>query len=126
MTMTNTTTRDGARPGTLHLPTKTTAPAPMKPIAIPKPLDPNRAVVESNADVSVDLAPEHRKPMPRVKAAQCELAKSLIELTRDVPLEPRDTRQLRLEPDEDEIEEFLRSVPSGREAWARGMLLRGN
>jgi hypothetical protein len=31
-----------------------------------------------------------------------------------------------LEPDEDEIEEFLRIVPSGREAHARGMLLRGN
>jgi hypothetical protein len=103
MTMTTTTTRDGARP-TLHLPSKadkapptakTTAP-PTKTLKIPKPLDPNRGALETNADVSPDLAPEHRKGPSRIKAALNDLARSLIELTADVPIEPRDTRHLRL------------------------------
>jgi hypothetical protein len=101
-----TTTRKDARPGTLHLPTKKdkappapakiAAPAPMKPVAIPKALHADRSAIESNVDVGCDLAPEHRKGPPRIKQALNELARSLVELTRDVPLEPRDTRSLRL------------------------------
>jgi hypothetical protein len=96
MTMSQTTTRDGARSGTLSLPTKTAAPPQAKTIKIPKPLNPDRGALETSADVSVDLEPRHRKGPPRIKQALDELAKSLVELTRDVPLEPRDTRSPRL------------------------------
>ncbi|MGC1860307.1 MAG: hypothetical protein WA733_04080 [Methylocystis sp.] len=102
MTMT-TTPRKDARP-TLHSPTKKDkAPAPAKiaapatkTLTIPKPLNPERGVVETSIDVSVDLEPQHRRGPPRRQQALDNLAKSLIELTRDVPLEPRDTRSLRL------------------------------
>jgi hypothetical protein len=99
-----TATHNGARSGTLHLPTKkdkaatpakTTAPA-TKTVAIKKPLNPERGVVETSIDVSVDLEPQHRRGPPRRQQALDDLAKSLIELTRDVTLEPRDTRSLRL------------------------------
>jgi hypothetical protein len=91
MSMTSTTTRP-----TLHLPTKTIAPAPAKTITISRPLNPDRGVVETSADVSVDLAPEHRKKPSRFKHAQDDLARSLIELTANIPVEPRDKRSLRL------------------------------
>jgi hypothetical protein len=98
MTMATTTTRTPTRSGTLHLPCckKDAAPAPAKTVTVPKPLNPDRGVIETHADVSPDLAPEHRKGPPRVKQAQGELARSLVELTADVPVEPRDTRSLRL------------------------------
>jgi hypothetical protein len=56
-----------------------------------------RFVIETNAEVSSNLAPEHRKQPPvKVKGALLELARSLVELTADVPAEPSDTRTLRL------------------------------
>lgn len=47
--------------------------------------------------MSADLATAHRTPMPpRVKASYDELAGSLIDLTRSIAKEPKDTRALRL------------------------------
>ncbi len=102
MIMTNSTTRNPTRPGTLHLKcfAKTDAPAPApapaKPLRVPKMLHPDRGALETRVDVSPDLALEHRRGPPRVKQALGELAKALVALTRDVPAEPRDTRSLRL------------------------------
>ena len=90
MTMTNST-----RSGTLHLPCFKKDAAPVKPVPIPKPINVDRGVVETRADVSASLAPEHRKG-PRIKGALNELAASLVALTADVAPEPRDTRSLRL------------------------------
>ncbi len=81
--------------GTLSLP-QTKKPAATK-VTIRPPLDPERYALATKADASADLPPEHRRPIPRsVRAARSELAQSLIELTRDVPIEPKATRRLRL------------------------------
>jgi len=60
---------------------------------IPKPRH-NIIALETGKDVSADLAPEYRNGVPR--KGHIPIAAALVECVRDVPLEPKATRALRL------------------------------
>ncbi|MGC1864393.1 MAG: hypothetical protein WA733_25555 [Methylocystis sp.] len=93
--------------GTIGLPRKPPAPTAPEPEAKPKT---TRAPIPARAkksapdkqlpgavDLAVDLAPEHRHGPRKVGgAARMEFVLKLMEAARGAPLEPTDTRQLRL------------------------------
>ncbi len=60
---------------------------------IPKPRY-KVVALETTEDVSPGLAPEHRKGVPR--KGHIPIAEALVACVRDVPLEPKATRMLRL------------------------------
>ncbi len=100
--MSNAETLTPRRTGTIHLPGA--KPTPPQPAPIPMPPR-DKFKIETTADVSKELAPEHRKePIPRechklpakIKEHFDAVAKMLIERTREIPAKPKDTRQLRL------------------------------
>jgi hypothetical protein len=60
----------------------------------------DRFALKTGVDVSPDLAPEHRTPLPpsrgKAKNAHTKLGQSLVELVSGIPREPTETRNLRL------------------------------
>ncbi len=91
MTMSiDSTTKKPTRPGTLHLPCCKKDAAPAKTVPIPKPLNPDRGVIETTVDVSADLAPAHRKGPPR---REIESAISVIDERRATTASDQEPRK---------------------------------